>query len=143
MSKIIKTYDELIQIPTWEERLIYLSIGDGQIGEETFGGKRHLNQMLYSCPEWRNFVRRDVISRDNGCDMALIDYPIPNGVKVMVHHINPITPEDILYRKDRVFDMNNLVCVAFNTHEHIHYGTTPESIITLTGNRTEGDTRLW
>lgn len=142
MSNLLRSYEELIKIPTWEERFIYLSIGDGKVGEETFGGYRRLNQMLYSCPEWKH-LRREILIRDMGCDMAHKDYPIPNGIKVMIHHINPITPEDIIQQRSNVFDMNNLVCVSFNTHEFIHYGSIPESAIRLNGNRSEGDTKLW
>lgn len=138
-----KSYLELIKFPTWEERLDYLYLGDNKIGEMTFGGHRHLNQMLYNSPEWKK-LRRDIIIRDNGCDMGIIDYPIPNRSKIIIHHINPITIEDILENNPKVLDMNNLVSVSFNTHQYIHYGTeTGREVMTLDGNRFPNDTKLW
>lgn len=142
MSKLLKTYEELIKIPSWEERFLYLSIGDCKIGDETFGNYRYLNQALYNCPEWKR-LRREILVRDRGCDMALEDYPIPNGWKVIIHHINPITVEDVIDGDPIVYDPNNLVCVAFKTHEFIHYGNVPEDVVRLNGERSEGDTKLW
>jgi len=138
-----KSYLELIEFPTWEERLDYLYLGDNKIGEATFGGHRHLNQMLYNSPEWKK-IRRDIIIRDNGCDMGIMDYPIPNRSKIIIHHINPITIDDILENNPKVLDMNNLVSVSFNTHQYIHYGIeSHRNAIKLNGNRSPNDTKLW
>lgn len=122
-TKMRKSYTELIQIPDYEGRLNYLRL-HGAVGRETFGYDRYLNQMLYETPEWRK-VRRQVILRDKSCDMGLADYEIhPHGKRKMlfVHHINPITREDILERSDSIFDPDNLVTVSFDTHQIIHYG---------------------
>lgn len=122
-TKMRKSYTELIQIPDYEGRLNYLRL-HGAVGRETFGYDRYLNQMLYETPEWRK-VRRKVILRDKSCDMGLDDYEIhPHGKRKMlfVHHINPITREDILERSDSIFDPDNLVTVSFGTHQIIHYG---------------------
>lgn len=116
---MIRRYSELILIPTFKERLEYAKCG-GIVGIETFGRNRYLNQMLYSSSEWRK-VRREAIIRDGGFDLAHEDYPIPNSI--YVHHLNPITEEDILGRNPCLFDLNNLVCVGFQTHNAIHYGS--------------------
>ena len=132
-----------MEFPTWEERLDYLYLGDNKIGESTFGGHRYLNQILYNSPEWKK-VRREVILRDNGCDMGIIDYPIPNRSKIIIHHINPITIDDILGDNSKVLDINNLISVSFNTHQFIHYGIESQrNIMRLDGNRSENDTKLW
>lgn len=114
-----KSYSELIRIPSYEERYEYLKLG-GSVGELKFNGHRYLNQKFYSSdPEWKR-VKRQVIIRDNGCDMAHEDYMI--GGKVIIHHINPITIEDLMKRDPKIFDLDNLVCVSHNTHNAIHYG---------------------
>lgn len=113
-----KSYSELIKIPTFEERFEYLKL-DGTIGEDTFGMLRMLNQQFYSSQQWRTF-RNKIVVRDNGCDMAFPDYPI-NG-NAYVHHINPLTPYDLMYGADSCFDPENVVCVSFNTHQAITYG---------------------
>ena len=133
-----KTYTELISIPTLQERFDYLNQGNA-VGVETFGYDRYLNQRFYSTPEWKR-VRRNVIARDNGCDMAHPDYPI--GGRVIVHHLNPITPQMIIDRSPELFDMDNLVCVSHETHEAITYGSRemlPEDPI----ERTPHDTCPW
>ena len=138
-----KSYSEMLKFLTWEDRLDYLFLGDNKIGDVTFGGHRHLNQTLYTSPEWKR-VRRNVIIRDNGCDMGLFDYPIPNKSKIIIHHINPITVQDLLDRSPVVFDMNNLISVSFDVHQMIHYGTKArKDLLKLDGNRTENDTKLW
>ncbi len=115
---MIRTYSDLIKLPTFEERYLYLKL-DGVVGEDTFGFARYLNQEFYRSPEWRK-VRREVILRDNGCDMALESEPIPG--RIYVHHLNPITPEDLESRSSKLFDMENLVSVSYNTHQAITYG---------------------
>lgn len=122
-TKMRKSYTELIQIPDYEGRLNYLRL-HGAVGRETFGYDRYLNQMLYETPEWRK-VRRKVILRDKSCDLADPDHEIfPSGKRkvLLVHHINPITKQDILDRSENVFDPNNLITVSFDTHQIIHYG---------------------
>lgn len=139
----MKTYSKLIQFPSWEERLNYLYLGDNKIGDFTFGGHRWLNQTLYTSDEWKT-LRRDVIVRDNGCDMGIFDRPIPNRSKIIIHHINPITIDDLMNRSSKVFDMENLITVSFDTHQFIHYGTdTTKQILQLDGNRLPNDTKLW
>ena len=138
-----KSYSEMMQFQTWQERLDYLYLGDNKIGDSTFGGHRWLNQQLYVSPEWKR-LRRDIIVRDNGCDMGLMGYPVSNRAKAIIHHINPITIQDLLDRNPIVYDPENLVCVSFNTHQMIHYGTeASKDIIRLDGNRSENDTKLW
>lgn len=114
----MKTYSKLIKLPTFEERFEYLKLS-GAVGLETFGAERYLNQTLYWSAEWKR-VRRDVIIRDNGCDLGIEDRPIQRGV--FVHHINPITTEDVIQRRKKVFDPDNLITVSFATHQAIHYG---------------------
>ena len=138
-----KSYSELIKFCTFEERLDYLFLGDNKVGDTTFGGHRWLNQNLYISPEWKR-VRRKVIIRDNGCDMGLFDRPIPDKSKIIIHHINPITIDDLLNRSPVVLDPNNLIVVSFDTHQMIHYGTKArKDLLKLDGNRSENDTILW
>lgn len=111
-----KSYSKLSKLPTYEERLEYLQT-HSQVGDETFGNKRYLNQILYNTPEWRAF-RNKVIIRDGGWDMGLEGYPVS---KAIIHHINPITAEDIVNRSPNIFDMENVVLVSYDTHNAIHY----------------------
>ena len=134
----MKTYSELIALPTYAERLDYLSTAS-KVGQETFGSERYLNQTLYHDPEWRR-IRNHVISRDQGCDMAHQDFPIHD--RIYIHHINPISAKDILNRNRLVFDMENLVCVSFNTHQMIHFGVQSDKIKEPTI-RTPNDTCPW
>lgn len=115
-----RSYSELKDILGYEDRFRYLRL-DGSVGHDTFGYDRYLNQTLYKSPEWRR-VRGLVLTRDNGCDLAHEDYPIPNGYRILIHHMNPITVNDILDRNPKVFDLNNLIVVTHRTHEAIHYG---------------------
>ena len=138
-----KSYLELLQFNTFQERLDYLFLGDNKIGDSTFGGHRWLNQLLYNSPEWKR-LRRDIIVRDDGCDMGLIDRPIPNRSKIIIHHINPITIDDLQNGSSCVLDPNNLISVSFDTHQMIHYGTqSRKELLKLDGNRFENDTKLW
>jgi hypothetical protein len=116
----IRTYSELIELSTFEERYEYLRLG-GKVGEETFGVDRYLNQILYTSPEWRS-LRNQIITRDGGCDLGIRDREIPEGVKIFIHHMNPITVEDILNRSDFVFNPEYLISTIKNTHDAIHYG---------------------
>lgn len=114
----MKTYSELILLPTFEERFQYLKL-EGTVGQITFGYERYLNQLLYSSDEWKQ-CRRKVIIRDLGCDLACEGYELQD--KILIHHMNPITVDDILQRNPRVFDLENLICTSHNTHNAIHYG---------------------
>lgn len=116
--KTNKSYRYLQRLNTFLERYNYLRL-DGSVGDVTFGNKRYLNQLLYSSEEWKR-IRREVILRDDGCDLGHPDFPI--GGNVYVHHLNPITLDDILERKPCVFEIDNLICVSFKTHNAIHYG---------------------
>lgn len=115
---MIRTYSELITLPSFEERYKYLKL-NGQVGADIFGRDRYLNQAFYQSPEWKK-ARRRVIVRDMGLDMALEGYPI--GGPIYVHHMNPITPEDILERDPKLFEMENLICLSYNTHEAVTFG---------------------
>lgn len=116
----IKCYSELIRFSTVEDRFNYLRIA-GRIGEATFGFERLINQSFYTSKEWRRF-RNEMIIRDGGCDMALPDRPIPDGAILVLHHINPLTVEDIEDRSDALFDPENVICVSDRTHRAIHFG---------------------
>lgn len=118
MTTSIKTYSELSLIKSFKERFEYLKL-DGIVGEETFGCKRWLNQKFYHSTEYIRF-RNQIITRDCGCDLGLDGYDI-FGL-IIVHHLNPITYEDILNRNFCVLDPENAVCVSANTHRAIHYG---------------------
>lgn len=135
----MKTYSELIRYPSFDERLKYLYIGGG-VGEETFGFDRWLNQVLYRSQEWR-LKRNEIILRDLGCDLACNGYDIYD--KIYIHHIEPITKQDIVDRAAKLFDPDNLVCVSFGTHQMIHFGIRDDNLAALNGERHEGDTKLW
>ncbi len=119
MMKTIRRYSELIELETFEERFEYLKL-NGVVSEETFGTYRYLNQKFYTSSEWRRF-RRDIIIRDEGCDLAFPGREIHS--KILIHHLEPITKRDIINRSELVMDPENVVCVCHNTHEAIHYGT--------------------
>ena len=134
----IRTYSELITIPTFEERFEYLQL-KGSVGKDTFGYDRHLNQVLYRSPEWKR-LRNQIIIRDDGCDLACDGYDVYG--KVLIHHLNPITVEDVLTRSRKVFDPDNLVCVSHSTHNAIHYGDV-DLLVTGPIIRTKNDTCPW
>ena len=113
-----KTYLEMCQFKTLKERYEYLKISS-MIGIETFGNERYLNQMFYNSAEWKEFRRR-VILRDNGCELGLDGYEIVGNI--YIHHINPITLEDVLEHRPCVMDMDNAVCVSLDMHNSIHFG---------------------
>lgn len=134
-----RTYNELILLPTFEERFEYLKL-NGQCSVETFGGHRLLNQMLYQSPQWLE-IRRKVIIRDDGCDLGIKDRPIND--KILIHHINPITIEQVTNFDPAIFDLNNLVCCTHKTHTAIHYSDGSTLTPTNPIERKPGDTRLW
>lgn len=115
---LLKSYRNLILLPTILDRFEYLRI-KANVGDPTFGFDRFINQDFYQSREWRQ-VRMKVIARDEGCDLGMPDYPI--GGKVIIHHINPITAEDIENSSDLLFDLDNLICVSESTHNAIHFG---------------------
>lgn len=114
----IRRYSELKALASYEDRFQYLRLY-GKVGHDTFAYDRYLNQTLYHLKEWQS-ARRDVIVRDNGCDMGMPGYEIHD--RIIVHHMNPITAKMILDRDPRVFDPENLITVSFQTHNLIHYG---------------------
>ena len=116
---IIRTYSELIKIPTFKERFEYLKIG-GKVGEETFGFDRYLNQIFYKSKEWLE-IRNYVITRDMGCDLGHSDHEIIDN-RIIIHHMNPITKEDILNRSEFLLNPEYLITTTKFTHDAIHYG---------------------
>ena len=138
MKKIIKTYDELIQLSSFEERFEYLRL-NRTVGKETFGFTRFVNQKFYHSSEWLSF-RDKVIIRDNGCDLGVSGYDIIGSI--IIHHINPITYEDIVNMNDCVFDLNNVISTKLSTHNAIHYGDGDLLIKPLT-ERSKNDTCPW
>lgn len=120
MTMMTKSYSEMIKLPTFEERFQYLKL-DGFVGDATFGFNRYLNQIFYKSPEWRR-LRHDIIVRDNACDLAVEGREIQYHGGILIHHINPITLDDIDKRSYILFDPDNLVVVTQRTHNAIHYG---------------------
>lgn len=114
----IRTYSELITLPTFEERYEYLRL-NGFVGKETFGFDRYMNQVFYRSKEWKR-VRDAVIIRDNGCDLGIEDREIYG--KILIHHMNPITVRDLKTTSDYLLNPEYLICVTHNTHNAIHYG---------------------
>lgn len=135
---IIRTYSELITLPTFEERFEYLRL-DGQVGKDTFGFDRYLNQVFYKSKEWLK-IRDYAIIRDNGCDLAMPDREIYE--RILVHHMNPISKEDIIRRSDFLLNPEFLICTIKNTHDAIHYGD-GSLLITAPIERTKNDTCPW
>lgn len=120
MSQIIRTYSELIKIPSFIDRYRYLKLG-GKVGEETYGWERYLNQDFYTSYEWRNF-RREIIIRDHGCDLAHVDHEFAGNELVIIHHMNPIDAHDIIYRTEQLMNPEFVISVRKSTHDAIHYG---------------------
>lgn len=139
---MIRSYSELIMLPTFEERFNYLKL-DGVVSEQTFGSYRYLNQEFYHSEEWKK-VRRQVILRDsdgdNVLDLATPGIPIPG--RVYIHHINPIAVHDV-NDLNKLLDLENLVCVSFDTHQAIHYGTNNFIQDRTIIERSKDDTTLW
>jgi hypothetical protein len=134
----MRTYDELCQLHTLEERFDYLVL-HGEIGQETFGYDRWFNQSFYKSREWRQ-TRSFVITRDNGNDMALDGHPISG--RPYIHHMNPIMIDDVVLESDNLINPDFLICVSHRTHNAIHYGD--RSLLPRTPvSRAPGDTSLW
>lgn len=133
-----KSYEELIQIPDYKDRFEYLKLS-GSVGQQTFGSKRYLNQLLYRNPIWRS-LRNEIIVRDNACDLSHPDFSL-GDMPAFIHHINPITLDDILENRSNVFNPSNLITVSFQTHQAIHYGDS--NMLMLETTRKPNDTCPW
>lgn len=137
MSSIKKTYSDVLSLSSFKDRVIFLKLSN-TVGAPTFGGHRWLNQELYNSLEWKEF-RRKIIIRDNGCDLACRDKPIAGAITI--HHINPISIDDVLHKRSCVFDPENVICCSYKTHKIIHYQDI--SLLEEYTPRTKGDTCLW
>ena len=135
----IRSYSELIKFDSFADRLKYLLL-HGTVAEDKFGYSRYLNQILYKSPEWRR-LRNEIIIRDNACDLGVQTFEIPN--RILIHHINPITLEDVLYRRPNVFDPENLITTVLATHEIIHYGSESDIDRYFLNERSANDTSPW
>jgi hypothetical protein len=134
----IRTYSEMVQFETFQERFQYLRLGAG-VGDETFGSRRPENQAFYHSREWQD-ARIHVISRDRGCDLGVFGFEIHD--EVVIHHINPMTPEDVYRREAWIVDPEFLVTTRHPTHNAIHFGLA-SMLPPVAVERTPGDTRLW
>ena len=134
----IRTYSELILLPTFEERFKYLQL-NGRVGDDTFGFDRYINQNFYKSAEWKR-IRDKIIIRDNGCDLALEGYEIYG--RILIHHMNPITVKDVELSTEYLMNPEYLICVTHNTHNAIHYG---DEKLLMKGPvvRTKNDTCPW
>lgn len=137
MTKL-RTYSELCRLNTFDERFEYLKL-EGGVGRATFAFDRYINQRFYTSPEW-HAARRHVILRDNGCDLGLPGYEIP--IKPLIHHINPMVPDDIVHGEDWILDPEFLITTTQLTHNNIHFGVGSRGPRVVT-ERAPGDTRLW
>lgn len=138
VMRTIRTYSELVRLPTFEERFRYLKL-DGLVGKDTFGFDRYLNQEFYRSKEWKE-VRDFVIVRDNGCDLGMDGYEIAG--RIYIHHMNPITVNDIVHSSDFLLNPDYLVCVSHNTHNAVHYGG-EDILVTAPVERRKNDTCPW
>ena len=136
--RTIKTYSELSRLTTFEERYEYLRLG-GAVGESTFGFDRYLNQVFYRSQRWKS-IRDFVIIRDNGCDLGVEGYEIHG--RILIHHINPLTVEDIEKESGYLLDPEFLIATTHNTHNAIHYGDA-SLLIKAPIERTKNDTCPW
>ena len=134
----IRTYSELIQLPTFKERFNYLRL-DGVVGKDTFGFDRYLNQQFYRSSEWKR-IRNQVIIRDNGCDLGIDEYEIHG--RILIHHMNPISIEDLQHMSDLLMNPEYLICVSHRTHNAIHYGD-ENLIVSAPIERSQNDTCPW
>ena len=134
----IRTYSELVQEDTFLGRFRYLML-PGSVGSSTFGFDRHVNQQFYRSTEWRH-VRQHVIARDLGCDLGVADYEIYD--KILIHHMNPMTVDDIASGDSSIIDPEFLISTTHKTHNAIHFGD-ENQLPKLTAERRPGDTKLW
>lgn len=134
---MMKSYSEMLQYNTYSDRFNYLKL-NGVVGKETFGFDRYLNQKFYTSTEWKN-IRNEVILRDKGNNLGLNGFTIYNGITV--HHMNPITIEDILENREKIFNPDFLICTSYLTHRSIHFGEISNEFNFV--ERKKGDTKLW
>lgn len=139
MSTNIKTYSELAKLSTFDERLLYAML-EGQVGFVTFGYDRYLNQYFYNNTQLWKRAKREVILRDNGCDLGVEGFDIHGPI--LVHHLTPITKDDILLNRPCLYDPDNLICVSQRTHNAIHYAIKSQITPAIT-NRKPNDTCPW
>ena len=139
-SNKIRTYSELILLPTFEERFEYLRL-DGKVGQETFGFDRYLNQKFYKTDKEYLAARDFVIVRDMGCDLGIEDREI-YGERIIVHHMNPITADDIVNRSEFLLNPEYMISTVLNTHNAIHYGD-ESLLVTMPPERSPYDTCPW
>lgn len=135
---MIRTFSELVHIPTFEERFDYLQLR-GQVGSSTFGFDRWMNQLFYRSRDWK-LVRQHVIARDFGCDLAMEGYEIHD--RIYIHHMNPMEADDLVHGNQDVLDPEFLISTTHRTHNAIHYGDRsllPRKLV----ERRPGDTALW
>lgn len=135
----IRTYSELIALPSFKERYKYLRLG-GAVGEETFGCDRYLNQIFYKSKEWRS-IRDEIILRDGGCDLAIPGRTV--SAKAIIHHMNPLSKEDILDRTEFLLNPEYLICTSDRTHKAIHYGDDSILLPDILTERSPNDTCPW
>lgn len=138
MMTMVRTYSELSTLPTFKERYEYLRL-DGTVGEDTFGFDRYVNQIFYKSAEWLA-IRREIIIRDNGCDLGLEGYEIRG--KILIHHMNPIRLEDIIKRSDLLLNPEYLISTVLTTHNAIHYGDV-DLLPSVPQERSRNDTCPW
>lgn len=134
----MRTYTKLSHFQTFKERFDYLKL-NGMVGKDTFGFDRWLNQRFYNSAEWKH-IRNYVIIRDNGCDLGLAGNDISG--KILIHHMNPISIDDIENRSDILLNPEYLICVSHNTHNAIHYGDS-DLLLKIPLQRTKNDTCPW
>lgn len=134
----IRSYSELRSLSTFEERFDYLRLR-GDVGRDTFGSERYMNQNFYRSHEWSN-IRHHVIARDLGRDLGVEGYDIHE--KIIVHHMNPMLPEDLIHSEESILDPEFLITTTMITHNAIHYGRSPQSPRIMV-ERQPGDTKLW
>jgi len=137
----LKRYSELIQLSSFDDRYNYLRL-KGQVGEDTFGFDRYLNQMFYTSTEWKQF-RNYIITRDNGCIMGLSDYPYARGDRIVVHHMNPLNKDDIIHSSDFLMNPEYAISVPDWLHRAIHYNLDNVSFEPKLVTRYPGDTCPW
>lgn len=138
MNTIIRTYTELMKLKTFEERYRYLKL-TARVGEETFGFDRYLNQQFYHSQEWKS-IRNEIIIRDSACDLGIIGREMSKGI--IIHHMNPITKDDLIHQTDFLLNPDYLICTSKKTHSAIHYGDESLLFDGLT-ERTKDDTCPW
>lgn len=135
---MFRTYSELLRFDNFDDRFEYLRL-NGNVGRATFGFDRYINQKFYTSYEWKQ-TRRDIIVRDNGCDLGIPGYEI--GGTVLIHHINPMKIDDILHKNEDIFDPEYLITTTHDTHNALHYSDKKQLIRTVLS-RSPNDTKLW